>query len=247
MTNTDTDTSIIRNIGYSYLSFGLTELFTYPLSTIKNNYIQNPQQGIIAHTKNLFKTGGFYNGVSVIYLRYGIGISFKYAAYMKSQEYYDKTNFYYNVASSLLICNLAALVEHPLDVIATKKSVKSSDLTNMRNLYNGFSANVPRVILGSSVLPLYQACYAKFNDYLSNQVNIVASSVVVATGLTIVTHPFEFFKIQKILFSKYNLRANLVNTYLGSSVSLMHNNVSLILFMTILDNLERIRTFFMKL
>lgn len=238
---------LLKNFTFSYFAFSIAEACTHPLFVIRNNYLSNTEVSIPTHAKLLYENSGirgFYKSALPIYLRQGISISLKYSLYTSLQEYYDKSNFFYNILNGLMVCNIAAIIEHPIDVIAFNKSIDVK--TNVNDAYKGFLANITKQSVGAMVLPLYQKSYDYCNKHLDNNINILVSSVFVATVLTVLNYPFDYFRMNKIRTNSYDFKNNFRNVYCGSSLSFLRNSIHLFVFMNIIDYLKKNDTPFFK-
>jgi hypothetical protein len=233
--------TLLKNFSNSYLAFSLAEGLTHPLFVIRNNYLSNTKLNMITHTKQLYVNSGlkgFYASAPRIFLRQGLSISFKYAGYTACQQYYDNSNFFYNILNGLVICNMSAVIEHPIDVWAFNKSIGTK--TNYRHLFHGFFANIPKQSVGACVLPLYQVTHKYLEPYLDNKTNIFVSSALISTFLTTLNYPFDYFRMHKIMHQEYDFKNNIKNAYVGSSMSYLRNGIHLFVFMFIIDSMSRI-------
>jgi len=225
----------------SYLAFSMAEACTHPLFVIRNNYLSNIKINILAHTNLLYKNNGikgFYKSVLPVYLRQGVSVSVRYSLYTNLQEYYEKSNFFYNILNSLLVCNIATIVEYPIDVVAFNKSINVK--TKIGDIYKGFLAYIPKQSLGAIILPLYQVSYNHFDKYFNdNYMNILISSIFASNVSTILNYPFEYFRIKKLRTNSYDFKNNLHNAYCGSSLSFLRNGVHLFIFMYIIDYFKK--------
>jgi len=149
-------------------------------------------------------------GALYLYLKQGISITMKYNMYTFLQNYYDKNSFFLNSLNSLISCNVIAILEHPIVTIALNRSIETKNqYTCSKKLYNGFVANVAKPSIAAMVVPMYQSSYNHLKPYLNNFNNILVSSFLVTTSLTVLTYPFDYLRMNKIIFDKYNLKKKL--------------------------------------
>lgn len=226
----------MTNMQNAALGSLFAECITLPICTIKTNYQNTSSNSITDTTKKIYNSlgyKGFYRASLPALLSQTCGSSMKYSLY----RYFENKQLPYTnkIINSVLSGLMVSILIHPLDVI--KVRYQMGDTLHIKNLYKGYSKNMAKIIVGSS---LYMPIYDWSNYYFDNSFKASLFSAVVSTTLL---HPIDYLKTRQMYgLTLYN-KANKYNPriyYKGLLINLIRIIPHFVITMTVIENLSKL-------
>lgn len=144
-----------------------------------------------------------------------ICLSAKLALYKTISNKYDSNSSnapILNILNSFFCYGSVSIIEHPFENVFIRISNRKIGNKLIAGLYKGYSVTLCRQLTCSILLPISDM----YKKYINN---IVIASALASITTTLVTHPIDNIRIQKISTNKINWSI----VYRGISLSLIRN------------------------
>ncbi len=220
------------------------ELCMIPLCTVKVNYQTNLHyKSVFDATKDIYKKRGvygFYNASLYSSIAQLTSITTKYTLYEAFKKYRDGDNNSYmtNILCGLTSGIIGSLLTHPLDVLKIHKQINQPFIQEFRNvgaklLYRGYSKNVTKTVMLSSLLFPTNDLYKKYID------NTTLAAAATSGTITSIIQPIDYLKTRHIANQKLWQGWNLSNYYRGFGINLARTLPHFTILMTVTDFIKK--------